>query len=82
MNPVSEINLNEMEQAAGGRGGSVKELARKEGYLVYQIASGENLTKIAKWYNTSVDAIMAANTGIIKNRNDITAGRYIYIPRL
>ena len=81
MNPVSEINLNEMEQAAGGKGGSVKVLPHKDGCLVYQIASGENLTKIAKWYNTTVDKIMAVNVGIIANKNDITAGRYIYIPR-
>ena len=57
MNPVSEINLNEMEQAAGGKGGSVKVLPHKDGCLVYQIASGENLTKIARRYGTTVKAI-------------------------
>lgn len=76
-----ETNLNEMENVVGGKGGSVKVLEAKDGCIVYQIASGENLTKIAKWYGVSVADIMAVNRGIISNANDITAGRYIYIPR-
>ena len=75
-----ELNVNEMAQISGGSGGSAGELPRKEGCIVYQVESGENLTKIAKWYNTTVQAIMAANVGIIKNANDITAGYYIYLP--
>ena len=76
-----ETNLNEMVNIVGGKGGSVKVLPPKDGCIVYQIASGENLTKIAKWYGVSVAAIMAVNGGIISNANDITAGRYIYIPK-
>ncbi len=81
MEEIKELNPVEMEEAAGGKGGSVKPLDPKEGCIVYQIASKETLTKIAAWYNTTVDKIMAVNVGIITNRNDITAGRYIYIPR-
>jgi len=81
MDNVNEVNLNELEEASGGKGGSKTVLPRKEGYICYQIASGDRLGTIAKWYNTTVAKIMAANVGIIKNENDITAGRYIYIPR-
>ena len=35
-----ELNLDEMEQAAGGKGGSKKELPRKDGVIVYQIERG------------------------------------------
>ena len=76
-----ELNLNEMEEVSGGKGGSKKELARKEGVIVYQIERGDTLKKIASWYGTTVDAIMAANIGIIRNADDITAGYYIYVPQ-
>ena len=76
-----ELNLDEMEQAAGGKGGSKKELPRKDGVIVYQIERGDSLKKIARWYNTTVDAIMAVNIGIITNANDISAGYYIYVPQ-
>ena len=76
-----ELKLNDLEQVSGGKGGSVKELPHKDGCIVYQIASGETLTSIAKWYNTTVDEIMKVNDGIIPNKDDITAGRYIYVPK-
>ena len=75
-----ELNLNEMEEAVGGKGGSRKVLPKKEGFIVYQIAAGDNLTNIAKKYKTTVKAIMAANA-TIKKSNDITAGYWIYIPQ-
>lgn len=74
-----ELNLNEMENAAGGKGGSASELPRKPGYIVYQIAANENLTKIASRYGTTVKAIVAANT-TIDNPNFIRTNYWIYIP--
>ena len=44
-----ELNLDEMEQAAGGKGGSKKELPRKDGVIVYQIERGDSLKKIAQF---------------------------------
>ena len=81
MDNMNELNLNEMEGIAGGKGGSSKELPKKDGYIVYQIEPGDNLTKIAKWYGVTVQKIKDANPGLIKNVNDITAGYYIYIPK-
>jgi len=50
----------------------------------YKIESGDNLTKIAKQFGTTVDAIMAANVGnpAIKSRNLIIAGKNINIPTI
>ena len=81
MENMKEMNLNEMENVSGGKGGSPKPLPPKEGCIVYQNEKGENLTKIAKWYGVTVAAIKAANPGIITNTNDITADYYIYIPK-
>ena len=74
-----ELNLNEMDTVAGGRGGSPTVLPKKKGYIVYQIAGSDNLTKIARQYGTTVKAIVAANP-TIDNPNFIRAGFWIYIP--
>ncbi|MBR3430299.1 MAG: LysM peptidoglycan-binding domain-containing protein [Clostridia bacterium] len=76
---LQELNLNEMEDVTGGKGGSKKLLPQKDGYVVYQIERGDTLLKIASWYGTTVKAIQNANP-TIKNANDITAGYYIYVP--
>lgn len=80
MDNINELNLDQMEAVNGGKGGSKEVLPRKQGYICYQIAKGDTLSRIAKSYHTSVKAIMDANVGIISNENDITAGRYIYVP--
>ena len=43
-----ELNLNEMTEVTGGKGGSKNVLIAKKGYRVYQIQSGDTLTRIAK----------------------------------
>ena len=82
-----ELNVNEMEQVAGGaqqkqppRGGSSTVLPAKAGCTVYKVVGNDNLTKIAKNNNTTVKDIMRVNDGIITNKNFIRAGFYIYIP--
>jgi LysM repeat protein len=76
-----ELNLNEMENVSGGTGGSKYPLPHKDCCDVYRIESGATLSRIAGRWNTTVDYLMYINEGIITNRNDITAGRYMYVPR-
>ena len=81
----NELNLNEMEEVAGGAGkdgpgGSAKPLPPKAGCIVYQIKHGDTLTKIANTYKTTVAKIVAANKGLIINPSFIRTGFYIYIP--
>lgn len=47
----------------------------------HRVASGETLTQIAKQYGTTVSAIQAANTTLIKNVNAIRAGWVLKIPK-
>ena len=76
---MNELNVNEMEEAAGGRGGSRRMLPDKAHYVVYRIQKGDTLGFLAHDNRTTVEALMRANP-TIKNRNDITAGYYIYLP--
>ena len=76
-----ELNLNEMEEINGGFGGSPTPLPKKSGFDVYKIKSGDNLTRIAKAYKTTVNYLMSINP-TITDKNDITAGYYIYVPSL
>ena len=78
MADTMELNMNEMEQVVGGKGGSREKLKPKKGYKVYQIVHGDTLTKIAYRFDTTVDNLI--NRDFIHNRNDITAGYYIYVP--
>ena len=79
MDNMNEMNLNEMENIVGGNGGSRTMLPEKEGFLVYKILPGENLTVIARKFNTTVDYLFAKNP-TVTNRNFIRAGFYIYVP--
>ena len=76
-----ELNLNEMENITGGAAGSEAPLAPKAGCDVYRIVGNDNLTKIAKKFNTTIDYLMYLNNGIITNRNFIRAGFYMYVPK-
>lgn len=78
---MKELNLNEMENVTGGDGGYRKKPTEKKGYVIYQVKPGENLTRIAKNFNTTIKAIMAANANVISDKNFICAGYYIYIPQ-
>ena len=74
-----ELNLNDMEEVAGGRGGSRNKLPPKAGVAVYKIVYGDTLPRIANRNKTTVEYLMAINP-TIQNKNDITAGYYIYVP--
>ena len=81
MENTNELNLNEMEEVTGGRGGSPTKLPYKAGFDVYQIQRGDTLIRIANRYRTTADYLQSINP-TIKNKNDITAGYYIYVPML
>ena len=76
----NELNLNEMETVTGGKGGSPTPLPPVSAYDVYRIESGATLTRIARKFHTTVDYLMMINP-TITNRNDITAGYYMYVPK-
>ncbi len=76
-----ELNINEMEQVSGGVAGSPTPLDAKSGCEVYRVIGGDNLTRIAARFNTTVDYLMTLNKGIITNKNFIRAGFYIYVPK-
>ena len=75
-----ELNLNEMEEIVGGKGGSKTPLKPTAQYDVYRIQSGDTLTRIAYRYNTTVDFLVKINP-TITNANDITAGYYMFVPK-
>lgn len=49
-------------------------------YKYYTIKKGDNLTEIAKKYNTTVTKIKNANSSLIKDVNKIQVGWKIKIP--
>ena len=77
----NELNLNEMEEVTGGAAGSPTPLPAKAGCDCYKIIGGDNLTKIAAKFNTTIDYLMYLNKDIITNKNFIRAGFYMYVPK-
>lgn len=69
-----ELDLDALGEAAGG----YKKPAEKVGFIIYKIVKGDNLTKIARRYNTTVEDLLTWNPKI-KNKNLIYAGDYLYI---
>ena len=83
----NELNLNEMEKAAGGAGakkeragGSPTPLPAKDGYRNYQIQSNDTMIRIADRFNTTVESLMNVNAQWIKNKSLIMTGYYMYVP--
>ena len=74
MSENKELNLEEMEQAAGG----YAKLKEKKGFIVYRIEKDDYLFKIARDHGCTVEDIMAWNPKI-KDRNLIYTGDYLYI---
>ena len=74
MNEMNELDLEAMEEVAGG----YRKPAEKRGYVLYKIVKGDTLIRIASKHNTTVEKIMAWNPKI-KNKRLIYAGDYLYI---
>ena len=82
-----ELNLNELEAAAGGAssktekaGGSPKPLPAKAGYKNYRITATDTMIRIANRFHTTVDDLMEVNSRWIKNKSLIMTGYYMYVP--
>ena len=75
----NELNISDLEEVAGGRGGSPHMLPEKPGFKVYRIKSHDTLSKIAGRHGTTAEYLKSINS-TIHNINDITAGFYIYVP--
>ena len=73
-NKIVELTAEEMGAAAGG----YRRPPEKEGFIIYQIKKGDNLSKLANKFNTTVEDILLWNPKI-KNKNLIYAGDYLYI---
>ena len=69
------IALTEDELAEVG-GGAATSGGR---FIEYTVVTGDNLTRIAKRYKTTISDIMALNP-IIKNRNLIRVGWVLLVP--
>ena len=79
MKNMKEFNSEELSNVSGGRGGSAEPLPYRDGCIGYQLQRGDTLSKIARRFHTTVDNILSVNATIY-DRNDITAGDYIYVP--
>ena len=76
----TDLNQEQLEEVTGGRGGSKTELHPTKYCDVYQIERGDNLTRLAKRFNTTVKRLLELNP-TITDKNDITIDYYIYIPK-
>ena len=79
---MNEVNVNELENAVGGRGGYRKPPEEIEGLEIYKIGPRDNLTRIARKYHTTWMHLQELNAEVIPDKNDITTGYYIYVPEL
>lgn len=78
--------LTKMEEAmkkpapvAGPKGGKAAPTGVKNADGTYTVAAGDNLTKIARKFGTSVDAILAENPGV--SPTSLKIGQKIRLPR-
>ena len=78
MADINELNLDEMENVSGGRGGSKTILPAQPGLSVYQIVKGDNLTRIASAHRCTITELLKWNPKIT-NKNVIYAGDFLYI---
>lgn len=74
LNRDAELSLDQLEQATGG----YKRPPEKPGFEIYQIMKGDNLTRIARVHNCTVEDILFWNPKI-KDKNKIYAGDYLYL---
>jgi LysM repeat protein len=59
-----EAKKRAVAPATGGKGGKAAPTGVKNADGTYTVASGDNLSKIARKFGTSVDAIQAENPGL------------------
>ena len=71
---IFELTAEEMDLVSGG----YKRPPEKDGFIIYQISKGENLTRIANAHKCTVNEILVWNPKI-KDKNKIYAGDYLYL---
>ena len=64
----TELNAEDMEEVSGG---AFRVPPAKEGFMIYQVQYGENLTRIAQKF--------LKDNPRIKDKNLIRTGSYLYI---
>ena len=74
---ATELNLNELEEAVGGK---FKKPDKKDGFDLYQIQKGDTLYMIAKTHGYKTDDLLEWNPKIT-DRNKIYVGDWIYIKK-
>ncbi|MBR0268027.1 MAG: LysM peptidoglycan-binding domain-containing protein [Clostridia bacterium] len=79
---MNEININELEEVTGGRGGYRKPPKAIDGLEIYKVGPRDNLIRIARKYHTTWMHLQELNAEVIPDKNDITTGYYIYVPKL
>ena len=75
-NNAIELSLEELDKIGGG----YKRPSEKNGYTIYKIQKGDNLTKIAKNHGCSINDLLKWNPKIT-DKNKIYAGDYLYIKK-
>lgn len=70
LNQEAQINDADLEGVDGGRG---------QRYAYYTVVHGDNLTRIAHYFKTSIQAIVDLNP-IITDRNFIRTGWVLKVP--
>ncbi len=75
-----ELNLDEMAEVVGGKGGYSSRPDPMPGRGIYRIQRGDTLIGIAQMYHTTWQRLKEMNRSVIRDENDITAGYYIYVP--
>ena len=70
LNQEAQLNDAELEGVDGGRG---------QRYAYYTVVHGDNLTRIAHYFKTTIQAIMDLNP-IITDRNFIRTGWVLKVP--
>lgn len=71
---IKELDLNELDNIVGG----YRRPKEKEGFFIYHIQKGDNLSKLSKRFGCTIKDIMRWNPKI-KDKNLIYAGDYLYI---
>lgn len=76
-NNMNEINMEEMALASGGAN-RYAALTPRDGFIIYKVQAGDNLSKIAIRHHCTVNDLLRWNPKIT-NKNQIYVNEYLYI---
>lgn len=82
-NNMVELNVEQMEDVAGGAGipagGLKNKPAPKAGYILHKITATDTVWGLSRKYHCTMDAILKANPSI-KDKRLIRTNYWLYIP--